>query len=712
MATSTEISFGLFDVSAKPDSSPSCPDKQPFVDIDQLKLDAVTAPPSATLEPNSWFLDGTFSAFPDEPETKTFGLWSASISEANGAFNAPPVLTIEFTENHSSMGVSFEFDPYGDNHPNHINIKWYGSGGTVLLADEDFHPASWRYSALHTVENYDKLVITFYSMSVPYRYLKLQKINYGVLREFGPDEVIEAGILEEINPISAELSINTLNFRLYSPDGDFNILNPQGIYTLLQQRQPLVVTERINGASKPMGTFFLDEWENPTEHTFAMTAMDAIGIMDGTTYKGGIYKNLLTENQYGIETDTTGFTPYFSETIERDTTEHWEGTASLKIISNPADGDHIIKVVGPLTLGSSTGNHPLKAGEKITFSFYRKSDGTGRARARMVFKNASGGSISEVSAPNVAVPTSWERHVFTYTVPDGCAGAEVRISLNASGTVWVDNLYLGPPEWASGADLMADILTDAGFGYDIDSSYAAIPVYGWLPISSHREALQQVAFAVGAVVDTSRSDIIRVYPLPTSVSGTITKDRRFTGGGVKMRGLVTGVEVTAHNYVESSETVELFNGALAAGEHEITFMEPMHDLSISGATILTNNCNYARVNVASPGTVVLSGKRYVDTTQVYGVYMGTLPAGAKENILKVEEATLVSGANAQATAQRVYDYYQKRIEQTVSMVLGNEQVGQTVNVETLYNQERTGAIESLETDLTGGFRTKVVIVGE
>ncbi len=553
MATSTEISFGLFDVSAKPDSSPSCPDKQPFVDIDQLKLDAVTALPAATLEPNYWLLDGSRVAFPDEPETKTWGLWSESMSGADGAFAAPPVLKVEFTGNHSSMGISFEFDPHGNNHPSHINIKWYN--GTTLLADEDFHPDSWQYSALKTVENYDKLVITFFSMSVPYRYLKLQKINYGVLRNFGTDEVIEAGILEEINPISAELSINTLNFRLHSPDAEFNILNPQGIYTLLQQRQPLVVTERVDGTDKPMGTFFLDEWENQTENTFRMAAMDAIGIMDGTTYKGGMVND-------------------------------------------------------------------------------------------------------------------------------------------------------------DAAAIMAAILDDAGFGYDIDSSYASVNVSGWLPISSHREALQQVAFAVGAVVDTSRGDIVRVYPLSGATAGTITKDRRFTGGGVKMRGLVTGVEVTAHNYVAGSEAIELFNGSLAAGQYEITFSEPAHSLSISGATITASNCNYARVNVAASGDVTLTGKRYVDTTQVYGVYMGTLPAGSKENILKVEEATLVSGNNAQDVAQRVYDYYQRRIEQTVSMVLDTEQVGQTVEVETLYNELRAGTIESLETDLTGGCVAKAVIVGE
>jgi hypothetical protein len=108
----------------------------------------------------------------------------------------------------------------------------------------------------------------------------------------------------------------------------------------------------------------------------------------------------------------------------------------------------------------------------------------------------------------------------------------------------------------------------------------------------------------------------------------------------------------------------------------------------------------------------LTGQKYIDTTRVIGVYVGSLPAGGKENILKVTDATLISGDNAEDIAQRVYDYYQRRIEQNVNLILGTEQVGQTVEVETLYSETRAGAIESLETTLTGGFITKAVVVGE
>lgn len=554
MGTCTEISFGLFDVTAKPDSTPTCTDKQAFVDMDQLKLDAVIAPPAATLEPGFWILDGTYEPFPDHPELNNWGLWSESMSGPSGAFAVPPVLNIAFAANHTSKGLFLEFCPYGNNYCNSINIKWYQ--GATLLSDKNFAPDSWRYMCENIVENYNKVVLTFNSTSVPYRYLKLQKIDYGEPRIFDGDEVIDASILEEMDPISAEISINTLNFKLHSTDAEFSILNPQGLYALLQQRQPLTVTEVVDSVRKPMGIFFLDEWKNESENSFEMGAVDAIGVMDGTTYRGGLYSGIM-------------------------------------------------------------------------------------------------------------------------------AGV-----------------------------LLADIIENAGFGHNVDSSYSAVPIYGWLPICSHREALQQVAFAIGALVDTSRTGSIKVYPAPVAASGTITKDQKLMGGSVKLRALVTGIEVTEHTFVASGVAVELFNGALAAGTSEIVFSEIAYDLTITGATITASNCNCATVNVAAAGTVVLSGKKYTDVTRTIGKYMASLPAGEKRNVLTVSDATLVSSANSATVAERIYNYYQKRIEQSFPIKLGSEQVGKIVNVETLYNTTKAGTIESLETDLTGGFLSKVVVVGE
>lgn len=38
---------------------------------------------------------------------------------------------------------------------------------------------------------------------------------------------MSANILEEVDLLSSEISINTLDFTVYSEDDDFNIINPQ-----------------------------------------------------------------------------------------------------------------------------------------------------------------------------------------------------------------------------------------------------------------------------------------------------------------------------------------------------------------------------------------------------------------------------------------------------------------------------------------------------
>jgi len=77
MRTKTAISFGLVDVTAKPDSTFTTVDKQSFVNMQQLKHDELEIRKYATLEKDYFRLDGTFELFPDYPKEHDFGLWSS-----------------------------------------------------------------------------------------------------------------------------------------------------------------------------------------------------------------------------------------------------------------------------------------------------------------------------------------------------------------------------------------------------------------------------------------------------------------------------------------------------------------------------------------------------------------------------------------------------------------------------------------------------------
>lgn len=62
-------------------------------------------------------------------------------------------------------------------------------------------------------------------------------------------------------------------------------------------------------------------------------------------------------------------------------------------------------------------------------------------------------------------------------------------------------------------EIVAGVLDGTGIGYTIDPDVAALTVTGWLPISTCREALQQIAFAVGAFVTAARRDTIEISRL-------------------------------------------------------------------------------------------------------------------------------------------------------------------------------------------------------
>ena len=154
--TSATISFGLIDVTAKPDTTVTASDKQSFIDVQDLALDGVCPAPSATLEKDYWKLDGSYEPFPDSPQNTSWGIWSNSMSDENGNFSVPPVIELSFQNAHKTAGLTFEFCPYGNNYCNHMLIQWYLDD--AVIKEAEFYPAVWRCEYRCTVEKYNKLI--------------------------------------------------------------------------------------------------------------------------------------------------------------------------------------------------------------------------------------------------------------------------------------------------------------------------------------------------------------------------------------------------------------------------------------------------------------------------------------------------------------------------------------------------------------------------
>lgn len=257
--------------------------------------------------------------------------------------------------------------------------------------------------------------------------------------------------------------------------------------------------------------------------------------------------------------------------------------------------------------------------------------------------------------------------------------------------------------------LTADILT--GYEYKLAPELGDLPVRGWLPAGTRRTALQQLAFAIGAVVDCSRTDKIKLYPAPERSSALITYRRKFQGSGIKLRPLITGVTVTAHRYVPGPAGEQLFRDDLQTGEHEVAFSAPVLVEGCEGAELLAWGNNWARVKVTAAGPVTLTGRKYEDAATLYRRTAADIPPNAEPNILSIEDATLVGPELAEGVARRVLDYYARRYEQTFEMLAADEVLADMLIVESFGGEQVRGALEKMEFDLTGGFRAAVTVVG-
>lgn len=287
MKTAPQVSFGLYALDIKSDSTPTSTDTQ-FVTFDDLKNDSSTSLPYATYEPNYWLLDGNYKFLPVNVATAHAGWISASLSDGTGTFTVAPVLTVTFQNVHNIDGITLHFDSYSGDYASSVKIQWY-DGSNSLISAATYSPTSVEFSVEQTIANFKKIVMTFYSTNRPNRYLRMKKIDYGPLIYFGAGNIRQASLVEEIDMQGGEARYNTLDIRLISSNDQFSIINPGGYYQYLQQRQPVVVHEWVDNQLIFIGQFYVDTWKNITDRDIAFHCIDLMGVMDTITYRGGLF---------------------------------------------------------------------------------------------------------------------------------------------------------------------------------------------------------------------------------------------------------------------------------------------------------------------------------------------------------------------------------------------------------------------------------------
>ena len=265
-------------------------------------------------------------------------------------------------------------------------------------------------------------------------------------------------------------------------------------------------------------------------------------------------------------------------------------------------------------------------------------------------------------------------------------------SHDANGVLDVNEFAGGIYSGKSVSDVLDDIFAGEDFGYWLDPAFEGATITGYIPYTTKRTALVQIAFSIGAVVDTSNVEGVAIYPQETEESGEFDENDTFDGVTLEHSDIVTGIRLTVHRYQESNEENELYNEALN-GTAEIVFSEPYHSLSITGGILEKSGNNYAVVT-GNGSTVTLTGKKYNHLTNQ--IVKENPDIIYNKSIKEVTDATLINSGNAAAALERIYNYYQRAESVVGDVLLKEKKLGQVVSIRTGYDGERVGTIESVD----------------
>lgn len=256
--------------------------------------------------------------------------------------------------------------------------------------------------------------------------------------------------------------------------------------------------------------------------------------------------------------------------------------------------------------------------------------------------------------------------------------------------------------------------------YTLHNDLKEVEIYGWLKKASRRDNLRDVLFAIGGTIkrDTEGDLVIAPYvasptPVPVSSHGFYK-----SGGNLKNDVTATRIILTEHAFAarDSDTEVTLFDGAVNGADiitpkgasvngAIVNFDEPMHDLVISGSTILESDVNYAVLSTS--GYALLTGKSYTHTQREVP---RDIVADATPKSVESSACTLVNLRNSLNVLDRLEAFYGHIKRVNIDMVLQNQKPGDYISFTDPYGNDSTGYIETLDVAMSKEKKASASIV--
>ena len=299
------VTFDVSDITAKPDVSSITTTNQAtgISNKDQL-INGVRSQKYnlATYEPGRFKLDGSFS-FPDDVPANNLEMGFVSDNSCDSAsdFAVYPVIIFVFGSAHSTIGATVTFDVLNDDeYATEFSIAAYDGTDTEIDSIEVTGNTDPRYLWETPLNGFEKVTITIKKWSVGSRRARVAEVDFGIVKTYTDDNLIKCSLVEELDLTTGQLPSAEFKFTVDNSAREFNILNPDGFYAYLQERQPVKAEMAVDMGGWyqyiPIGDYLLLDWTSDEGSlTASFTARTNLDIMANYDYE-----NLVAETGYSL----------------------------------------------------------------------------------------------------------------------------------------------------------------------------------------------------------------------------------------------------------------------------------------------------------------------------------------------------------------------------------------------------------------------------
>lgn len=202
---------------------------------------------------------------------QNLGLLTADVSNENGVFDEPIVLTVNFPAYFSMTGITI-------NSRNIIkNITIIADRNDTEIINETFSTTTKENFYPLNIELANRIIFIITEIDKPFHFFGIFNIEYGKIRLFNDETSVNAEITNNFSVLGDTLEYDTL---------DLTVIDPEKEDYLFQRKQPI---DFMIGET-PKARFYVDSGTELDDNTVQVLAYDEIASLEDDFF-GGMYNN-------------------------------------------------------------------------------------------------------------------------------------------------------------------------------------------------------------------------------------------------------------------------------------------------------------------------------------------------------------------------------------------------------------------------------------